>query len=147
MRVLEAEWSYLNDPVRLADLTRRHTDLAPVMAGQIATFESLAPRPVGTQETAPVLPPLAALPGQAPGAEGAPVVATPASVVIPGAAAPQADTMFQTAAGKPAPAADTAVDDDATIRAILQDMQANQGGDAAPSATGKSVPANEAGVE
>jgi hypothetical protein len=55
--------------------------------------------------------------------------------------------MFQTAAGKPAPAADTAVDDDATIRAILQDMQANQGGDAAPSATGKSVPANEAGVE
>ena len=38
MRVLEAEWSYLNDPVRLADLTRRHTDLAPVMASQIATL-------------------------------------------------------------------------------------------------------------
>lgn len=147
MRVLEAEWSYLNDPVRLADLTRRHTDLAPVMAGQIATFESLAPRPVGTEDAAPALPPLAALPGQPPVAEGAaPVVATPASVVMPapGAAAPQNDAVFQTSAGTPAPAT---ADDDATIRAILQDMQANQGGDAAPSATGKSVPANEAGVE
>src|SRR5512139_2518833 len=70
MRVLEAEWSYLNDPVRLADLTRRHTDLAPVMASQIATFDSLAPRPAGTDDMTPGLPPLAAAPEAAPPAIG-----------------------------------------------------------------------------
>ena len=140
MRVLEAEWSYLNDPVRLADLTRRHTDLAPVMAGQIATFEGLAPRPADIDETAPGLPPLAAVPGDAP------VAAIPASAVVnaPAAAKPAAnDPVFQTSAGAEAPAAD----DDATIRAILQDMQANQGSDSAPGDAAKSLPANEAGVE
>lgn len=160
MRVLEAEWSYLNDPVRLADLTRRHTDLAPVMAGQIATLESLAPRPVETEEPAPGLPPLAALPGQRPdtadpatgnpAADGAErLSATPASAIVHvPAAALEDDAAFQTSAGKAAPAADSAADDDATIRAILQDMQANQGSnsESAP-ATGKSAPANEAGVE
>ncbi|WP_303979911.1 hypothetical protein [Dongia mobilis] len=146
MRVLEAEWSYLNDPVRLADLTRRHTDLAPVMASQIATFEGLAPRPAEM----PALPPLAALPGQAPAGDPA-VTAIPASAVVPApvtptlaAPAPANDPVFQTSAGAEAPSAD----DDATIRAILQDMQSHQSGDAEPAAgSGKSLPANEAGVE
>ena len=140
MRVLEAEWSYLNDPVRLADLTRRHTDLAPVMASQIATFDSLAPRPAGTTDAVPALPPLAAAPEA-----GGEVVATPVSTkVVEPAPEPQNDPVFSTSAGKPAPAAE---EDDATIRAILQDMQANQG-DAQPEAgTGKTEPANEAGVE
>ena len=43
--VLEAEWSYLNDPTRLADLARRYTDLAPATPTQIAGFDRLAPRP------------------------------------------------------------------------------------------------------
>ena len=43
--VLEAEWSYLNDPTRLADLTRRYTDLAPGTPTQIAGFDRLLPRP------------------------------------------------------------------------------------------------------
>lgn len=43
--VLEAEWSYLNDPTRLADLTRRYTDLAPATPTQIAGFDRLMPRP------------------------------------------------------------------------------------------------------
>lgn len=152
MRVLDAEWSYLNDPVRLADLTRRHTDLAPVMAGQIATFESLAPRQVPPADAAPGLPPMAA----APGTETAPVAVPTSAVVaapaeaVPAAATPANDPIFQTSAGKETPAAD----DDATIRAILADMQSNQGGDAgqgddtAPApATVKNAPANEAGVE
>jgi len=88
----------------------------------------------------------------APGTETAPV-AVPASAVVaaPGDAAPANDPVFQTSAGKETPAA--AADDDATIRAILADMQSNQGGDAqgngdgpAP-ATVKNAPANEAGVE
>ncbi|WP_374307153.1 hypothetical protein [Dongia sp.] len=145
MRVLEAEWSYLNDPVRLADLTRRHTDLAPVMASQIATFDGLAPRPAGATDAVPALPPLAAAPEAAGPEAGGDVVATPVSTkVVTPAPEPQNDPVFSTSAGKPAPAAE---EDDATIRAILQDMQANQG-DAQPEAgTGKTEPANEAGVE
>ncbi|MBK8161129.1 MAG: hypothetical protein IPK59_21015 [Rhodospirillaceae bacterium] len=146
MRVLEAEWSYLNDPVRLADLTRRHTDLAPVMASQIATIEGLAPRPAEM----PALPPLAALPGQAPAGDAA-VTAIPASAVVttPVAPTPANDPVFQTSAGAEAPGMEApAADDDATIRAILQDMQSHQSGDAEPAAgSGKSLPANEAGVE
>lgn len=58
IHVLEAEWSYLNDPVRLADLTRRHTDLLPTQASQIKTFADLPPRPgdapsAAIPETAP----------------------------------------------------------------------------------------------
>ena len=44
MHVLDAEWSYLNDPTRLADLARRYTDLAPVTPTQIAGFDVLQPR-------------------------------------------------------------------------------------------------------
>jgi hypothetical protein len=131
MRVLEAEWSYLNDPVRLADLTRRHTDLAPVMASQIATFESLVPRPAATEDPAPALPPIAAAPE-------AGMVATPvaAKVAVPAAPA-QAEPVFNTSAAPE--------EEDATIRAILQDMQSSQS-DVQPG-TGKTAPANEAGVE
>ncbi len=46
IHVLEAEWSYLNDPVRLADLARRHTDLLPTQANQIKTLADLPLRPV-----------------------------------------------------------------------------------------------------
>jgi hypothetical protein len=44
MHVLDAEWSYLNDPTRLADLTRRYTDMVPVTPTQMAGFERLMPR-------------------------------------------------------------------------------------------------------
>jgi hypothetical protein len=47
--VLEAEWSYLNDPTRLADLARRYTDLAPATPTQIAGFDRLIPRPPAGQ--------------------------------------------------------------------------------------------------
>jgi hypothetical protein len=46
MHVLDAEWSYLNDPTRLADLTRRYTDMVPVTPTQVAGFERLMPRQV-----------------------------------------------------------------------------------------------------
>jgi hypothetical protein len=44
IHVLDAEWSYLNDPTRLAELARRYTDLAPVTPTQIADFGRLMPR-------------------------------------------------------------------------------------------------------
>lgn len=147
LRVLEAEWSYLNDPVRLADLTRRHTDLVPAMANQIAGFDSLRDRPAG--QPVPDLPLPEQSAPEAPGAEsprvGDPVQPAPLMVSaepqgtppvqqarLPGAAAGGGST-FQTSA---APAAAEA-DEDATIRAILADMEAKQNGaEAMPPAAG-----------
>ena len=41
VHVLKAEWSYLNDPRRLADLSSRYLDLAPVTPQQLAVFDDL----------------------------------------------------------------------------------------------------------
>lgn len=41
LRVLKAEWSYLNEPDRLADLNLRHLGLAPVSAGQMVGLADL----------------------------------------------------------------------------------------------------------
>lgn len=136
LRVLEAEWSYLNDPVRLADLTRRHTDLAPAMASQIAGFEMLRERP-----KVPVVPadPLIA------GTE-APLATTPVA-----ATAAESGATYQTssapaavpAAAPAAPASTEApVDEDATIRAILADMESKQNGTETPAPV-----SGEAGTE
>jgi hypothetical protein len=44
IHVMEAEWSYLNDPERLAQLVRRNTDLVPVTAAQIGEVGRLPER-------------------------------------------------------------------------------------------------------
>jgi hypothetical protein len=55
IHLLGAEWSYLNDPARLADLTRRHLTLAPLSAGQMIRIEDLPLRlPPLIAETAPL---------------------------------------------------------------------------------------------
>ncbi len=69
MRVLEAEWSYLNDPVRLGALAARHLGLRPVESEQLGTLATLsvlssgregAPRTnVADRNTLPLLTPLA----------------------------------------------------------------------------------------
>jgi hypothetical protein len=41
IRVLRAEWSYLNQPERLQQLAERYTALRPLTAGQIGTFEEV----------------------------------------------------------------------------------------------------------
>jgi hypothetical protein len=46
IQVLEAEWSYLNQPDRLQDLADRYLELAPVTPSQMAAIESLPPRAV-----------------------------------------------------------------------------------------------------
>jgi len=41
VRVLRAEWSYLNRPQRLETLARRHLDLVPVAVRQIGALDDL----------------------------------------------------------------------------------------------------------
>ena len=42
LRILKAEWSYLNSPPRLAELNRRHLRLKPLTTSQIVSEERLA---------------------------------------------------------------------------------------------------------
>ena len=41
VHILEAEWSYLNSPARIAALAERHLDMAPIPAERIIAFEDL----------------------------------------------------------------------------------------------------------
>ena len=55
IHLLHAEWSYLNEPARLAELTRRHLPLAPLSASQMVRIEDLPLRlPPLIAETAPL---------------------------------------------------------------------------------------------
>jgi cell division protein FtsL len=60
IRVLKAEWSHLNDPVRLKRLADAHLSLSPVNSGQIASVSALpfadeaaSPRLAGRPAPAP----------------------------------------------------------------------------------------------
>ena len=44
IHVLEAEWSYLNQPARLAELARRHLGLTPMGADQVLPLDALPQR-------------------------------------------------------------------------------------------------------
>lgn len=50
--VLEAEWSYLNRPSRLARLARKHLDMTTIKPDQIVRIEQLPPR-ITQPETPP----------------------------------------------------------------------------------------------
>jgi len=52
LHVLEAEWSYLNRPARLARLAREHLDMRPLQPDQIVRVGQLPPR-----VTRPMTPP------------------------------------------------------------------------------------------
>jgi cell division protein FtsL len=41
IRVLDAEWSYLNDPARIESLARRHLVLAPMSVKKIVSFDAV----------------------------------------------------------------------------------------------------------
>ena len=44
LRVLKAEWSYLNKPERIADLAQRHLELGPMGAERVVRLELIPPR-------------------------------------------------------------------------------------------------------
>ena len=44
IHVLETEWSYLNQPARVADLAKRHLGLEPISAERIVRLEDLPRR-------------------------------------------------------------------------------------------------------
>jgi cell division protein FtsL len=48
--VLEAEWSYLNRPARLARLAREHLDMATLQPDQIVRIGQLPPRITGDED-------------------------------------------------------------------------------------------------
>jgi hypothetical protein len=123
--VLEAEWSYLNDPTRLADLARRYTDMAPGTPTQIAGFDRLMPRPPagvpferglhdGGGAAAAAL--LASMKGSEPDAEAPLAVSTAAVASTPA-------TPEEKKAGKPT---DEQAAADDVINAILADMKKAQ---------------------
>jgi hypothetical protein len=74
IRVLRAEWSYLNEPDRLTTLAARYLELAPVGANQLVRFDQVPPRPAAGP-VADVAAQEAALPVPQP----RPVDATPAA--------------------------------------------------------------------
>lgn len=130
IHVLEAEWSYLNDPLRLADLTRRHTELVPTTPGQIGDFASLPPRiedaPATTDNPAAPEPPLVSSAPQAPAAPVLQVKAIEAESAEAKPAAPPAQQAKQEP--QPLKPKDEQAEADAMIDAILADMEKAQGG-------------------
>ena len=143
IHVLEAEWSYLNDPLRLADLARRHTDLLPTTPNQIGDIASLPPRPVEQPLTPPELMPDATtpaapllssaapqeiapeqpLPAQQPAAQ---VTAAPIVPVKAEAADVAPMPVAQPAEPQPLKPKDEQAEADAMIDAILADMEKAQ---------------------
>jgi hypothetical protein len=135
IHVLEAEWSYLNDPLRLADLARRHTELVPTTPGQISDFASLPPRiedaPATPEQPLEPQPPLVSSAPQAPAAESTPMLqvkATEEPAEDKPAAKPAQQAKQEPQPLKPK---DEQAEADAMIDAILADMEKAQGDDTA----------------
>jgi cell division protein FtsL len=84
IHVLNAEWSFLTQPTRLAELAKRHLNLAPIGTARLGRIDTLPFRPAD--------PPSAELPQ----------AAAPAPAAPPTAAAPPADLPTRpTPASKP----------------------------------------------
>jgi hypothetical protein len=148
IHVLEAEWSYLNDPLRLADLARRHTDLLPTTPNQIGDIATLPPRQpdqpltppeLAPEQTAPsqATPPLLSsatpqdiapedpMPAQNPTQKPAAPASAPSIVPVKAEATPEIAP--QQAEPKPLKPKDEQAEADAMIDAILADMEKAQG--------------------
>ena len=134
IHVLGAEWSLLNEPARIADMSRRHLELTPFTAAQLAQFADLpdriAPPPAAPGDPTTIVPtttPLVALgvPMTAPpaAASAAPAPSVPAAA-RPAAPAPSAPIAARPAA--PAPSVAALPENDADVAAVLASMRSSQ---------------------
>lgn len=94
LRVLQAEWSYLNQPERLEKLSKQYLKLTPMKGQQFARIDSLPLRPVSEEPAAPAETPMLA----AYGAETLNAAAPSASEIV----TPVATTAPAKPARKPA---------------------------------------------
>ncbi len=69
IRVLKTEWSYLNQPARIADLAGRHLDLRPLTARQFVRLGDLPPRGARSASAPALAPALAPTLAKAPAAK------------------------------------------------------------------------------
>ena len=76
IHVLGAEWSLLNEPARIADMSRRHLELTPFTAAQLADFSDLPDR-VARDPATPTPDDPAAVPPAATPAPQVPMAAVP----------------------------------------------------------------------
>lgn len=137
IHVLEAEWSYLNDPLRLADLARRHTDLLPTTPNQIGDIATLPPRQVDQPLIPPDLAPdqiapllSSATPQDIAPEDPQPAAQVPAAPIVPvkaEAAEAIPTPVAQQPEPKPLKPKDEQAEADAMIDAILADMEKAQG--------------------
>ena len=58
IRVLQAEWGYLNQPARLEKLAKEYLDLVPMKGTQFSRAEDIPFPPVSPEAEAPVLSPV-----------------------------------------------------------------------------------------
>jgi len=135
LHALQADWSYLTNPARLADLARRHLPLQPLAAEQMIRIEDLPLRlaPLvaesdGFQQAEPASPPEAAVATAPP--EAAVASATPPAPAAPAEKpATPANTEMPQPAAKPAVAATQEVPvehSDDPIGDLLQKVNAEQ---------------------
>ncbi len=66
IRVLKTEWSYLNQPARIADLAGRHLDLRSLTARQFVRLDDLPPRGARPAPSPALAPTLAKAPAPRP---------------------------------------------------------------------------------
>ena len=131
IHVLGAEWSLLNEPARIADMSRRHLELTPFTAAQLANFAdlpdriALPPAPPGNPTTiVPATTPLVAL--------GVPMAALPAEPVPapvatrPAAPAPSVQTAARPVAPAPRPSVAALPEHDPDVEAVLASMRSSQ---------------------
>jgi len=131
IHVLGAEWSLLNEPARIADMSRRHLELTPFTAAQLAHFADLpdriAPPPAAPGDPTTIVPattplvalgvPMAALPAES---APAPVAARPA------APTPSVPTAAQPVAPAPRPSVAALPEHDPDVEAVLASMRSSQ---------------------
>lgn len=122
IHVLKAEWSFLNDPDRLAELARKHLELAPVAGAQLATIDDVPEKlPVPVPDAGDPANPDAGAPvsGPAPQIVAAPEAETAPAPIPVSAAAPS----VKPAAPQPPSAEPSFTELPEDVQAVLASMR------------------------